>query len=867
MWTGVGKFYEECLVRWTGWVAERPKRVILASVFFTLFCCLYLAQNIAVDTSTGDMLSEELDFRKFNKEMDEAFPEVSEGLLVVIDADTFDQADAAAIQLSNEMRAQPALYGDIYDLAGEPYFRKNGLLYLDVDALYDLSDQLAEAQPFLASLWKDPTLTGLLGLLEKAIEQRDPDGASGVEITPFLENINRIATAQLANQPAQLSWRALMQGDADGENRTETQNRRFLLVHPSLDFGSLHPASDAMDGIRNLVERLNLIPEAGIRVRLSGSAALEQEELESVEEGMGLAGVLSFVLVMGLLIAGLRQAWLVFSCLATLIVGLIGTAAFAIAALGALNLISVAFAVLFIGLSVDFGIHYTLRYVEQATEQNKGAVSLGRASRSVGRALSLSALAAAIAFYSFLPTAYDGLAELGLIAGTGMFVALFANLTLLPALLVLRPVTQRSRSQILNVRTQTPSLFTAFINRNRKAVIFSFLGAGALALLAIPLVEFDFDPLNLKNRQTESMSTLIDLMNDPRTSPYSIEVLTKDLQAADDLATKLGNLNQVKSAETVLDFIPQDQEEKLDVIASMSLFLAPAFSDEWASSRSVTPAREALVQFIEVLRANPSLPAPPDMAAQLTEISGLQGGAEELEDRLLVHLPAQLHLLKQSLEAAPVSLDDLPEGLRTRKIAKDGRVIVDVYPAADVTDRQQLIEFVEAVRSVAPRAIGAPVVILEAGKAILGAFYQAGLISVCLIACMLYVVLRRVRDIALVFAPLLLAGIFTLAASGVFGLAFNFANVIVLPLLFGLGVAGGIHLVLRNRVDGDTADTSTTPRAVLFSALTTMGSFGSIALSSHPGTASMGLLLTITITLTLICTLVFLPALLYKTRP
>ncbi len=233
----------------------------------------------------------------------------------------------------------------------------------------------------------------------------------------------------------------------------------------------------------------------------------------------------------------------------------------------------------------------------------------------------------------------------------------------------------------------------------------------------------------------------------------------------------------------------------------------------------------------------------------------------------MVHLPAQLAQLKQSLNATAVTIDDLPESLRNRKIAKDGRVIVDVYPAENVADQQKLIEFVEAVRTVAPRAIGSPVVILEAGQAILGAFYQPGLISVLLIAFMLYLVLKRISDIGLVFAPLLLAGVFTLAASAIFGLAFNFANVIVLPLLFGLGVAGGIHLVLRHRTDPAATDTSTTPRAILLSALTTMGSFGSIALSSHPGTASMGLLLTITITLTLLCTLIFLPALMAKPEP
>jgi predicted RND superfamily exporter protein len=174
-----------------------------------------------------------------------------------------------------------------------------------------------------------------------------------------------------------------------------------------------------------------------------------------------------------------------------------------------------------------------------------------------------------------------------------------------------------------------------------------------------------------------------------------------------------------------------------------------------------------------------------------------------------------------------------------------------------------LRRFVGAVRAVALHATGSPVVILEAGNTVVGAFRDAAVLAFVAIAVLLAVLLRRLRDVALVFSPLVLAALLTVAASVLFGLPFNFANVIVLPLLFGLGVANGIHLVLRRRDQGGVTEVmaSSTPRAVVFSALTTIGSFASIALSSHPGTASMGMLLTIAITLTLACTLIVLPAL------
>jgi len=852
--------YRDLLARWTRSVTARPWLVVATALCLTIASIFFLSRNLAVDTSTGDMLSEKLDFRKFNREMDAAFPQFSDTLLVVIDGQSIDLADAAAHRLAARMRAQPHLYGSIYDLAGESFFRKNGLLYLDIDGLYTLSDKLADAQPFLASLWRDPSLNGLFTLLGKALDAEASDSdVAAVEIGPFLDRITAVAQAQIDGRFAELSWRSLMQGDDDGANA----NRRFLLLQPALDFGSLQPAADAMAGVRGLVQELQLTADNGLRVRLSGPVALEQEELESVEEGMGLAGILSFVLVMALLVLGLRKGWLVVSCLITLAVGLIWTGAFAIAALGSLNLISVAFAVLFIGLSVDFGIHYALRYLEGIQAGTDSRDALVGAARSVGGALSLSAMGAAIAFYSFLPTDYNGLAELGLIAGTGMFIALIANMTLLPALLVLRPLSAPAITAVGTARIPGSRLLQSSVSSRCRAVTWTFIGAGLLALFALPQVAFDFDPLNLKNRQTESMSTLIDLMADSRTSPYTIDILAKDLDSAIQLAAKLSALDEVESAETIADYVPQDQDEKRDVIASMSLFLAPAFAPPRGSMASEITAGAALASFIDKLESAAPSANLRKVADVLGKIADQKGGAESLERRLLVHLPAQLDLLRDSLNAQPVTLADLPEALKARKMAADGRVTVEVFPKYDVTDRQLLTAFVDAVRSLAPRAVGSPVVILEAGRAILGAFFQAGVISIVLIAVLIGSVLGNLRDVFLVFTPLLLAAVFTLAASAIFGLAFNFANVIVLPLLFGLGIAGAIHLVLRARRESGEggAMATSTPRAILYSALTTMGSFGSIALSGHPGTASMGVLLTIAITLTLICTLVFLPAL------
>ena len=856
--------YRIFLVGWTDLARRGAVAVVLLSIVLSGWTLHYLSENVQISTDTTDMLSKDLPFRQKDREMEAAFPNEGGSIVVVIDGATPDLADDAALALSARLKMHPELFGKVLDPASEPFFQHNGLLYLGIDELAELGDRLAESQPFLAALWREPDLNGLFRMLGLAVEEAaKPNGEAVVDITPILNSISDVAEAQAQGAFKHLSWRQLLNG---GEIDS-SDYRRFLLIEPRLDYGSLQPASDAIDGVRELAREMKFDGTAGVKVRLTGSAALSQEELESVQEGMGLAGIISLTLVMIILLGGMRSLRLTVAILITLIIGLIWTAGFAIFALGTLNLISVAFAVLFIGLSVDFGIHYGLRYQEGIRAGDPHDVALAKASRGVGGALTLCALSAASAFYAFLPTDYVGLAELGLIAGTGMFIALFANITLLPALLTLFPLKAGQVDVEASVSGTIP--FTWRYSRLICGLaLVAALGAAVLSLR----VDFDFDPLNLKDRNTESVATLFDMMDDSRTNPYSIEILSPSLEHADGLAAELEKLAEVKEVTTLSNYVPMDQDEKLDTIMSMGLFLSPAFTEgRGEAALSANQRIDALMRLAAMLGRLGSGTSDLSKAAKrlsdaLTSVD--QAQYPELETRLLSGLPGRLDALKLSLEAAPVELEDIPDSIAATKRAKDGRAVIDVYPRDDLRDRVRLEQFVNAVREVAPGAIGSPVIILEAGRAVLGAFQEAALIAISLIALMLIVILANLRDILLVFAPLLLSALLTLAATVVFGLSFNFANVIVLPLLFGLGVAGSIHLVIRERMSGKAGGglETSTPRAVILSALTTIGSFGSIALSSHPGTASMGLLLTIAISLTLVSTLVVLPALMAVTR-
>jgi len=847
------------LARWVGFICAKAVVVISLSTIMTIALAYYTATVIGISTDTTDMLSPKLPFRQNAIALSKAFPQNSDNIVVVIDGPNADLINEAADQIAVQLRKQPKLFGEVFDPAGMGFFKTNGLMYLKTDDLAELSDRLISAQPFLGTLWKNPTLPGLFNLLSLFLnEGRDKPDLIGAA-APMINNISQIISAQTNKQPDRLSWRDVLSG-----NRSEKPTR-IIVIQPKTNFESLQPGADAIEQIRALGGKLNLTEKFGARLRLTGSVPLAEEELESVVDGLGLAGALSLVLVFGLLFWGLKSARLVAATLITLIFGLVWTAGFATWAVGTLNLISVAFAVLFIGLSVDFGIHFALRYTENL---GNPATALNDAAKNVGSALCLSAIAAAIGFFSFLPTDYTGLAELGLIAGGGMFIALFANLTLLPTLLSVMPLPQQMQfGKSVAPTSERPG--------SHRLILGAVIILAISSLFLAQKVHFDFDPLNLKDTKTESVSTFFDLMESGNGNPYSITILAKDLKTADQIAERAKNLPPVKSVITLSNLIPRDQEDKLSMIENLALILGPAFSGSPGPLKStITERLRATVSLQNQIKTFDASTSASDLSKAVNKFNSSltklltstdpDRALAELEQRLLATLPRQLALLKQSIDAEEITEKDIPDALRSRQIAADGRAKLEIAAKGNMRNRQELAAFVAAVRKIAPDATGTPIIIQEAGNAVIQAFIEAATLTFILIVILVVAVTRSLREIVLIIAPLLLAALFTLAASVLFSLPFNFANVIVLPLLFGLGIAGSIHLVLRDRdqFGAQGVMTTSTPRAVIFSALTTIGSFGSIALSSHPGTSSMGILLTIAIALSLICTLIVLPALL-----
>jgi uncharacterized protein len=853
--------------------------VVILSIVLTLGLLYYTAENLGINSDTEDMLSKTLHFRRISIAYDKAFPQFNETILIVIDGDTMERAQAAASTLVEHLKRAPGLFKTVYAPGSDPFFEKNGLLYLDPDELSHLADNLAAFQPFLAIIRHDPSLRGLFSILQRAVEAQK--GGEAFDLSGLFTALGKVLDADLDGHFRELSWQELMQGHASSAE----DRRQLIVVQPKLDYDSLLPGEKAMQAIRHMAGQLALDPRHGIRVRLTGDIPMAYEELLSVSRGAGIAGLLALVFVGILLFAGLGSPRLVGATLVTLAMGLVWTGGFAAAAVGHLNLISVAFAALYIGLSVDYAIHFCLRYRELIDQGQTHSAALEQTARDVGGSLVLCCITTAVGFYAFIPTSFLGVAELGIISGTSMIIALIANLTVLPALLSLMPYRSRGAKRAVAGQRMW-RLLMDLPGRHVTAVRSIALAAGLTALLLMPGIVFDPNPLDLRDPGSESVMAFRELLSGKTTSPWFLTALAPDQTRAGDLAHRLDRLKPVENCITLKDFIPARQDQKLAIIDEMGLLLGPGLmTGAHEAPPSVADELAGLHRFMATLKRyiqgrpdSPLAPSARQLLGALTRYDTLLGHGDvasrgrmfhSLERRLLGALPAQMERLRTGLSADKITEKSLPPSLVERWVAKDGRYRVQVMPRADLNDNAALRRFVRAVQTVAPDAVGFPVILLEAGDAVVSAFQEALALSLVLISLLLFILMRRLWDPLMILVSILLAGVLTCAAMVVFDIPFNFANVIALPLLLGIGVDSGIHIVHRIRTappeDGRLSNTSTA-RAIFFSTLTTIGGFGNLAFSPHRGMASMGKLLTIGILLTLICSVGVLPALITRRR-
>ncbi|MGA7390805.1 MAG: MMPL family transporter [Pseudolabrys sp.] len=826
----------------------------------------YSARHFAINTDINKLISPDLDWRKREAEFEKAFPGHFGSTLVVVDAATAEYVSRASAELVAQLRSRPQLFRSVDDIEGSEFFARNGLLYRPTEDVGSFTKGLGQAAPLVGTLVGDPSLRGLTRTLSLGLVGVQSHLITLDALARPLSMASTTLDDVLAGRPASFSWQAML----SGQQPTSAEVRRLIEVHPVLNFSALQPGEASSSAIRQIVSDLQLKQKYQAQVRVTGSVPMADEEFATVQQGALANAVGTIIIVLTILWLALKSARIIIAVFINLFVGLALTAALGLMMVGALNMISVAFAVLFVGLGVDFGIQYSVRYRAERHDVPKLRPALTQAAEKIGVPLTLAAAAVAAGFLSFLPTAYRGVSELGAIAGAGMLIAYITSITLLPALItVLNPT---GEPEPVGYRALAP--IDRFLQVYRVPVI---VGTLAIAVVGSPLLyylTFDFDPIHLRSAETESISTLLDLGGDPRTGINSVNVVTSSLDDASKTAEQLRKLPQVLQARTLLSFVPQDQEKKLALIQDLSRQLGQALQKP-GSSKPPTDAENiaalnGMANQLNKIAADAKGPGADAAKRLATDAIKLAQATEETRVRaqtaFIVPFETAIAQLRSFLGAQRISRDNLPAAVRQQWVASDGRARVEVAPKGNTDDTEVLRSFARAVVAVYPNATGGPISILESSRTIVRAFFEAGLYALVSIAILLWIVLRRFGDVLLTLVPLLLAGVVTLEICVLIGMPLNFANIIALPLLLGVGVAFKIYYIMAWRSGRTDLLQSSLTRAVIWSALTTATAFGSLWLSQHPGTSSMGKLLALSLLCTLAAAVLFQPALMGKPR-
>jgi hopanoid biosynthesis associated RND transporter like protein HpnN len=862
------------MYRWAQIVLSWPKLFLTLGVLLAAASIYYMAGHLTMNSNTADMVSPEASFQQPRKRMERLFPQNINTIVVVVESATPEAATQASKRLADLLRADTAHIESVYLPQDNLFFDQSGLLYLEPEELEKVITKLAESQPFFAQLAQDNSLHGLFKLLTQAVKAKI-QGAP-VEMEQFFDPIAATMSGVREGQRVQLSWQQLML--QDDKLDTSKPQRRLILVKPVFDFSQFSPALGAMDAIRNAAKTVQdpRLPE--VQIRLTGEPALEHEELAGVSQGVVVGAAFSLSLVFLVLWIAFRSIRMMIATFVTLALGMIYSGGFAALAIGQLNLVSVAFAVSSIGLGVEYSIHFCLRFRDYLQRNVSKQRALRAALTTVGPSLLLCAFTTAIGLYAFVPTSYEGVSQLGLLAGTSLFLALLSTLIFLPALLRLMSFKAHSRPDSAAFTRTVEFLGTLPLRYKRHITYFTMvLLAGGLYLMNG--VTVDFNPINLRDPNTESVRTFNNLLQSKDTSPMALAVLAEGETTTRLLQQRIEQRLTVASTISALDFVPQQQDEKLAILKSLppsllaQLKAFPAIKPQhnteqamrdllaglnealdmpWENmdQQAVTRLRDEINVYLHALAAKPE-----------TE---RMASFDQLQVSVLGALPATIRKLQAGLEAQAITLASLPIELRERWLTAEGVYRIQVNPRENLNDLPRLQGFIEDVRTVAPDVTDLPVIYYESMNEVVGAFQQAFATALVIVALLLLLVRRSVVDMLLVMFPLLLTGLLTLAAMSLLHISLNFANIIVLPLLLGLGVDNGIHMVEKVRESIGTNHNiyeSSTARGILYGSLAQIFGFTGLMFSPHQGVASMGMLISIGVLLIMWSTFVVLPAL------
>jgi hopanoid biosynthesis associated RND transporter like protein HpnN len=903
-------------------VCRHPRWFVWPQAALFLVCVLYTVGCLQTDMNRDNLVGPNQKYHQNFLALQKEFPQQGNDLVVVVESEDTEKNRQFVERLAAKMAAETNLFCDIFYQHDLAMMGTKALFFVPTNDLASIQTMLHDDMPFIRQFTQTTNLVSFFEQINTAFRtaprEENAQTESLVQALPVLTRILTQADAslQMPGKPPSPGVASLFgAGDATDTYITFNRGRIFLLTthapagattqtdptlwtalkdaisekvfHRHLSSGDLN--SDAIDRLRLLIaDTRNEVP--GLNVGLTGEPVLDYDEMTQSQKDTLLASIVSLVLCALIFIYGYNETGRPIKATLCLMIGLAYTLAFTTLTVGHLNLLTITFVPMLIGLAIDFGVHLITRYEEELRHGKTEEAALTKAMVFTGQGIFTGALTTAGAFLAMYFTHFKGIQEMGLICGGGLLLCFVPMMTLLPVLLLRGHQNvmdhqiheDEARARIENIWLQRPALVTGII-----------VALCAVATIEARKVYFDYNLIKMQSPTLPSVVFEQKLIDSADKSLLCGAIVATNLEQAISLASTITNLPTVAandpvepSADMLNNFIEQNQRQKLGLIRgikqevaplkfdapdlgpvnitnlSLTLYGTAGIAGKALEDSGVRADPELTKQFVALRQAIENL-RKSMLAGDDAALMARGNKLAEFQQALFNDVRGTFESLQNQDVNAPLRVEDLPAALRDQFVGETGKFLLQVFPKNDVWQRTNQETFVADLRKVDPNATGTPVQLLEYETLLKDSYVNAAWYSLAAIALL---VLFHFRTIGAVVLALLPVGIGTLWLAGLmgwFGIPFNLANIMTLPLVIGIGVTNGIQILNRfaeERTPGILA--RSTGKAVLVSGLTAIAGFGSLILAKHRGIHSLGCVMAVGITTCMIAGLTFLPALL-----
>lgn len=849
-----------------------PVTTIAIALALAGVACYLTATRLGYQTSRMDLVDSNSHYSRLWNEYVKEFGDEDDAV-VVVEGQGREQVVPVLEELSRALSQEHRLFHAVLHEVDLGKIRSKGLHYLSPDELRGIEGFLDELGPIISGDWSALNVGNMAGGLSQQLELTSRNPAQAAMVRDKLSRLSASLSESLGQRrryqspwPEMPSSFAILSELNSEYLLTKQGQLGFVLLRLAKGDDGFNHYSEATDALRDLIAQTKARhPEC--QIGLTGLPVMENDEMRASQSSMFWASLVSMIGVGLIFVAGFGGVRHALLANLILLIGMAWAFGYVTLSVGHLNILSVSFTVTMIGIGIDYGVYYVARYLQLRSENHDCEAALLETARGAGPAITTGAVTTAVSFFAAGFTSFKGVAELGVIAGGGLLLCAASELILLPATIYL---IDRSGWGVRMPRPLGIHKWIAPCFKFPRLTLFASLAFTVAISMGMTRLWYDNNLLNMQVEGLESVALEKKLLSDANQSVWYALSIADSREELLDRKAKLLTLPSVERTEEIVSLLPVDQEVKQPLIAHIQQRLAtlperpPLISidrperlgqvlgklqEDLTRGRLDEKAVRQLEGVRDLLRRMP-------LADCYSQLSRFQ---QEMAGDLL----SRLHILKSIANPDPPKLADLPDSLVDRFVGHNGKYLLKIYGRGDIWDTKALSRFVSDVRTVDPKVTGNPLQAHEASLEMKRSFQEAAIYSLLVIIAVLILDFKSFRYTALAMLPLGLGVLQMFGLLGVLDIPLNPANLIALPLILGIGVDYGVHIVHEFREQrGPYRMSPGTAVAVLVDALTTLVGFGSLMIATHQGLQSLGRVLTLGVTCCLFTSLIMLPAML-----